>query len=187
MKCFSQIIFVSTLLLISTSCSDDDDNGNTNPTPSGHGGSATFVIDGALSGEMTGVADFKPFEMSGIHTWNINILDQGPVSYTISIGQTGSEPIARPEPGTYTLGIDNPINPSGDIYTTSYAHYGESQATQDSYAVGLDNTSGVMVITTSTDNLIEGTFEFSAARFDDDGNIQTINVAEGEFSAVPRQ
>src|SRR5690554_127226 len=93
------------LFLIFTSCSDDDDNNNTPPDQTGHQGSSSFTVSGELEREHTGIADFRAFEMAGVHTWDITLIDMDPYTFNLSFLQTGGEPIAAPGVGTYQLGI----------------------------------------------------------------------------------
>lgn len=184
MKFYLSSLLVLPLIFLFTSCSDDDDSNNTPPDETGgHGGSASFTVSGELEGEHTGIADFRAFEMNGVHTWDINILDQSPITYTISFVQTGGEPIDAPAIGTYPLELSK----ADDVYIANYSHYEESPFQGEDYVVGIDGTSGELEITSSTDELIEGTFSFTAVRLDDDGQVAgTITVTDGEFSAVPR-
>ena len=186
MKFFLSILSVIGSVLIFTSCSDDDDNSSTGPTgggTGGHGGSASFDVSGDVEASHSGIADFRAFEMNGIYTWDINMLDNSPITFNLSFVQTGFEPIEQPGPGTYELGFGS----TGD-YSASYAVYEDDNPFGgEDYLVGFGETSGELVITTSTDELIEGTFSFSAARLDDDGMVDgTVTVTNGEFSAVPR-
>ncbi|MCA1763609.1 MAG: DUF6252 family protein [Cryomorphaceae bacterium] len=186
MKSFAHILFVISSFLIFTSCGGDDDSNNPPSDPGGHGGSASFDISGEIEGEHSGIADFRAFEMAGVYNWDITIINQDPITFNISFLQQGEDPIDRPGEGTYELGI-NPGNQSNDIYTGSYVNYGGNPSEQDNYTIGIDETSGTMEITSSSDELIEGTFSFTAARIGDDGNVAgTIEVTNGEFSAVPR-
>lgn len=172
--------------MIFTSCSDDDNNSSTGPSGGGmegHGGSASFDVSGDVEASHSGIADFRAFEMNGIHTWDITMLDNSPITFNLSFLQTGFEPIEQPGPGTYELGIG-----SGEGYSTSYTTYeADNPFEGEDYLVGFGDTSGELIITTSTDELIEGTFSFTAARLGDDGMIDgTVEVTNGEFSAVPR-
>ena len=171
--------------MIFTACSDDDDNTTTPPPtdPGGHGGSASFTIEGDHAGEYTGIADFRAFEMAGVYTWDILIMNQDPITYNLSFAQTGGEPIDRPEVGTYELGISQ----SDDVYLTSFSYYEETPFQGQDYLVGVGQTSGTLVITTSSESLMEGTFSFTAIHYDDEGmEGGSIEVTDGEFSAVPR-
>lgn len=185
MKFYLSSLLVLPLIFLFTSRSDDDDSNNTPPDETGgHGGSASFTVSGELEGEHTGIADFRAFEMAGVHTWDITLIDQDPITFNVSFAQTGGEPIDRPGPGTYPLGIDIQ---SDNTYMTTYEHFDDNPLQGESYTVGINETSGVMEITSSTDELIEGTFSFTAVRLDDDGQVAgTITVTDGEFSAVPR-
>jgi hypothetical protein len=150
-----------------------------------HSGSSSFVVSGEIEGEYSGIADFRAFEMSGVHTWDITLIDQNPITFNISFAQFGEEPIAAPPVGTYTLAI-NPGNQEDDIYQTTFEYFEEDPLQGDNYTVGIDGTSGVLEITTSTEDLIEGTFSFTAVRMENGVTAGTIEVTNGEFSAVPR-
>lgn len=175
------ISFVSFFII--SACSGDDDLPD---IPGEHNGSVTFQVSGEIEGEYSGIADFRAFEMSGIHTWDITMIDQDPITFSVSFTQVGSEPIDRPDPGTYELGI-TPGNQSEDTYMGSFENYVDGPFQSDSYTVGIGDTTGELIITSSSDELIEGTFSFTAVRIDDEGNLgETIAVTDGEFSAVPR-
>lgn len=184
-KVFCEYSFSIKSVLILTPCSEDDDSNNPISDPSGHGRSASFDISGEIEGEYSGIADFRAFEMAGLYNWDITIIDQDPITFNLSFLQQGAEPIDRPGEGTYQLDI-NPGNQSDDIYTKTYENYGDNPSEQDNYTVGIGKTSGTMEITSSTDELIEGTFPFTTARIDDGMIAGTIEVTNGEFSAVPR-
>ncbi|MEX2483184.1 MAG: hypothetical protein WED10_01405 [Brumimicrobium sp.] len=146
-------------------------------------GSSSFVVSGELEGEYSGIAYFRPFDRNGLHSWGITLIDQKPMTFTISFAQTSGEPIAAPEVGSYTLGI-NPGNRKDDIYLTSFEYFESDPFKRESYSVGISETSGVLEITTSTDELIEGTFSFTAVRLEKGVVAGNIEVTEGEFSAV---
>ncbi|MEX1191245.1 MAG: hypothetical protein WEA99_04675 [Brumimicrobium sp.] len=146
-------------------------------------GNSSFVVSGELEGEYSGVAYFRPFERNGLHSWGITLIDQKPMTFTVSFAQTSSEPISAPEEGLYTLGI-NPGNRKDDIYSTSFEYFESDPLKRESYSVGFGETSGVLEITKSTEELIEGTFAFSAVRLEKGMVAGTIEVTEGKFSAV---
>lgn len=162
-------------LLLTLSCSDNssgpDDNGL---------GEASFTIAGDLEGEKTGIANFRAFEMSGIYTWDILIQDTGQITYDISFSMLSDEAIERPEPGTYDIALSGF---GGEDFNGSYSDYNDSQFNPTNYTVGISSTSGTLNITNSSEDLVEGTFQFTAVDADSGG---TITVSEGEFSAVPR-
>jgi hypothetical protein len=146
-------------------------------------GSSSFVVSGELEGDYSGVAYFRPFERNGLHSWGITLIDQQPMTFTVSFAQTSSDPISAPEVGVYDLGI-NPGNMKDDIYLTSFEYFESDPLKRESYSVGFGETSGVLEITKSTKELIEGTFTFSAVRLDKGIVAGTIEVTEGKFSAV---
>ncbi len=176
-------LLVLPLFLLFTSCSDDDDSNTPPDETAQHGGSASFTVSGELQGDHTGIADFRAFEMNGIHTWDITLIDQNPITFNISFVQTSDAPIDAPGVGTYQLEISQDEN----VYLTSYEHFDDNPLQGENYSVGIDGTSGVLEITSSAPDLIEGTFSFTAVRLDDNGQVAgTIEVTDGEFSAVPR-
>lgn len=145
-------------------------------------GSASFVVSGELEGEYSGIAYFRPFERNGLHSWGITLIDQNPMTFTVSFAQTSSEPISAPEVGVYTLGI-NPGNRKDDVYLTSLEYFESDPLKRESYSVGFGESSGVLEITKSTDELIEGTFSFNAVRLEKGLVAGDIEVTEGSFSA----
>lgn len=182
MKFYLNSLFVLPLFVLFIACSDDDDSNNPPPQQTDQQGSSSFTVAGDQEGEHSGIADFRAFEMNGIHTWDITLQDHSPMNFNISFMQTGSEPISAPGVGTYDLAASL----AEDAYITTYDHYDDNPLQGMNYTVGLAGTSGVMEITSSSDNLIEGNFSFTAALLDDDGNARTIEVTDGVFSAVPR-
>lgn len=171
-------LFLSTVLIAAYACSD-------NSTESGGksgAGEGSFTISGDLDGENTGIANFRAFEMSGVHTWDINILDQNPITYTIDFRLMSDEPIDRPQPGTYELSTSSF---DGTTFTGTYTFFENNQMKPDGYIVAApaSNTEGTLIITASSDDIVEGTFHFTAKNIETGG---TITVSNGEFSAVPR-
>lgn len=162
--------------MISLSCSDN----SSGPKDDGLG-EASFTTSGDIEGKNTGIANFRAFEMSGIHTWDILIQDMDPITYEISFAQLSDEPIDRPETGTYDIGISS--FGSTDDFLGSYSDYRENQFSPKSYTVGISGSSGTLTITKSSKDLVEGTFQFTAVNADSGS---TVSVTKGEFSAVPR-
>jgi hypothetical protein len=146
-------------------------------------GSSSFVISGELEGEYSGVAYFRPFERNGLHSWGITLIDQKPMTYTVSFAQTSNEPISIPEVGEYTLGLSLG-NRQDDVYLTSLESFESDPMKRKSYSVGIGETSGTLKITKSTKELIEGTFKFTAVRLEKGKVAGEIEVTDGEFSAV---
>lgn len=175
-KKYSFSVIVASILIF-TSCSDD----STGPSGTDFG-EASFDISGAIEGQKEGFADFRAFEMSGVYTWDILIIDEPPRTFEISFSQISlNEPISRPSTGTYKLGLG-----SDSDFSASYSE--GSLARPDSYSAFGDYT-GTLVITSSSDDIIEGTFEFEAINLDDieEENVAEISISNGQFRAVPRQ
>jgi len=171
---YRYVTFIS-FILIFTSCSDDSTG------PSGDDlGEASFEISGAIEGQKEGFANFRAFEMSGVNTWDILLIDEPPRSFEISFSQVSlNESISRPSTGTYKLGLD-----SDSDFSASYSE--GSLARPDSYLTTFGEYSGTLVITSSSDDKIEGTFEFNAVNLDEE-NGEEIIIRNGQFRAVPRQ
>ena len=166
---------ISVTILSFISCSDDSTG------PSGNDlGEASFEISGAIEGQKEGFANFRAFEMSGVNTWDILIIDEPPRSFEISFSQVSlNESISRPSTGTYKLGLG-----SDSDFTASYTD--GSLASPDSYLATFGEYGGTLVITSSSDDKIEGTFEFNAVNLDEE-NGEEIIITNGQFRAVPRQ
>src|SRR5690554_2660736 len=169
MKYIFNTLLLIALLFTFTACSDDDNGG---PSTGGGGGSdqqgtASFTVSGDVEGEYTGIADFRAFEMSGIHTWDIGLKDYSPRTFNISFRQFGDEPIDAPSVGNYSLDLSQ----EEGVYLTSFEHFdSDNPSPGGEYTVGMGETSGVLKITSSTDTRIEGTFSFTASRLEDDGD-----------------
>jgi hypothetical protein len=146
-------------------------------------GSSSFVVSGELEGEHSGIAYFRSFERNGLHSWGITLIDQQPMTFTISFAQTSDKQISAPKVGQYTLGI-NPGNRQDDIYLTSLEYFETDSRKRSSYSVGFGKSSGVLEITKSTKERIEGTFEFTAVRLEKGSIAGNIEVSKGKFSAL---
>ncbi|MCC5907926.1 MAG: hypothetical protein JJU13_17060 [Balneolaceae bacterium] len=166
-------ISIIVLLVVLISCSDDSTGPEANDL-----GEASFVISGAVEGQKEGFANFRAFEMSGVHTWDILIIDAQPRSFEISISAFSNEPLSRPSTGTYQLGLTQDSD-----YAASYSE--GSLAQPDSYTTTFNENTGTLVITSSSDDEIEGTFEFTAVNIDEEDTEQ-ISISNGQFRAVPR-
>jgi hypothetical protein len=112
--------------------------------------------------------------MSGVYTWDILIIDEQPRSFEISIRNSSGELLTRPSTGTYRLGVT-----SDSDYAATYSE--GSLAKPTTYSTLSGENTGTMVITSSTDDEITGTFEFTAIN-----SGQQITISNGQFRAVPR-
>jgi len=177
-------LFISSLLIIFlgfTACSDS----STNSSSQMNTGTGSFTISGDVEGNKTGIADFRAYESAGVHTWDILIYDHNPMTFNVSFNLLSNDPIDRPSVGTYELSTGNF---QGTEFMGIFTDYSEGMSQSEGYNVGIGGTGGTLTITTSSENLMEGTFEFTAVTFDDDGAIDgSVSVTDGEFSAVPRQ
>lgn len=175
---FAVILFIS--------CSDDsttsEDNGNSNL------GEATIVVSGDVEGERSGLADFWSSNQAGTHLWDISMNDLNPQTFSFSFTWFSVQQIERPEAGTYT--IDNSTLP-----TVTYTHvenedFGNAVDYTNTVCPNETSTGGELVITSSTDEEIVGSFDVTLSNTDIDEmgncvNNGTIQVT-GDFTATDR-
>lgn len=181
----TSIILVLLLSLIS--CSSDDDN----PNNGQEFGSFELTVTGDIEATKSGFADFTQFNFSSLQDWSIDMFDPNGSSQTMDLSISTSsavEDVSRPEPGTYDIGF-SATDPS--VFSAIYVHIPNgnfSESVEYSTLPISDDTSygGTLTITTSTENTVSGSFEFTAAKVDDNLNITgEINVS-GEFTANKR-
>jgi len=131
--------------------------GSSDPATDPGLGTASFTISGDIEGEREGIANFRAFEMSGVHTWDINILDQSPITYTIAFMLWSDEIIEWPSPGTYNLVMGNF---DGTEFHGTYSDMSESSTHPEGYVVNLpgSETQGTLNITSSSENLVNSVF-----------------------------
>ena len=169
------LLFFSGLLM--AACSSDDDNG-----PSDETSSVSFTVAGDIEAEKSGVATASVTQVGQSNLFSIVMSNGANVQQTFTLSffsVPGSAPVDFPEPGDYAIGSLNQADywlvytdlTSGD----PFVEYGLT------YPV-----SGTLTITSSTENWLEGEFQFQAEGNEDTlGNPQgMIVVTEGEFRAV---
>lgn len=188
MKSIINILTVIGLVVFFSSCSDDDDSSSAAPPPGGgQQGSASFTVSGGVEGEYSGTAEFMALETTiGTHIWGIYLFDQNPLTFNIDFQLFDqSEAIELPGTGTYPLGLGW----SNELFLGSCEFFEDgSFIPLENYNIGAGGGTGELVITTSTDELVEGTFSFTAVALDDLANVvDSVVVSNGVFSAVPEQ
>lgn len=161
-------------LLCMAGCGDDDANGNAGSgSASGEG---SFDISGDFEEHMSGWAHFDDdYPLDGY--WRISIgLDwEWELNFTQDSG--------RPDPGTYELG--NFSSAAAGDFGVAF-HHADSQP--DVYSPGAGETVGTIEITESSEDLVEGTFEATLHRSNEDGAVDGhVEITDGTFSAVQRQ
>ncbi|WP_297337890.1 hypothetical protein [Algoriphagus sp.] len=158
------------ILITFSSCKDQED---TNPISSDQ---ISFEVSGAISGEKTGSSYVVVVEGSNSYVISSNdgtsFDDQ---TFSLSFYKSfADQDLSNPAPGTYPIGtVADVLNVDGFwvVYTD----------TQSGKEYGARNVDGTLTITSSSNNQLAGTFEFSAGSFNEgDGNIQ---ISQGTFSA----
>ncbi len=183
-----KIIKITSLLLLVTffsgSCSKDDKQ-----EPNFELGKVTLSITGDVEGTFSGIADFDVVSTSQTQVWTMNMYDYNPQIFSLSLVDISIEDVSRPEPGVYTIGSSVSADYSAvfDYFPGGNYEQGKSYSTShilDGF-IGSD-TYGILTITSSNDNTVQGSFEFNAHRLDDRMNvIGTVKVV-AEFTANKR-
>lgn len=182
--CFLVIGFIGI-----SSCSKDDDDG---VPPDSEMGSATVKVTGEVEDEFTGMVDFELDQYSNTYMFDISIHDFSPQTFSVSFHAMSfsDDDLEIPGPGTYTLGtfpkadygaefihiIDEDFVNTFDYYSFDFLPENEED----------EDVTGVLSITSSNEDKMEGSFEFTAHRTDDDLNILGTVEVSGEFSAHRR-
>ncbi len=188
---FKALLLLTGLCLVITmavSCSDNSAGPDDGP---GGKGQASFTISGAVSGQKTGVAEFYNFSAFGIHTWTIDIYDLGPSTYELSLFKVSNSPISNPAPGSYDLGNDLFTN---DGFVATYTDGVGPNSTEYSPILSAlcpgvsEDEGGTLIIESSNNDRIKGSFSFKGSDFDfdDNGNcvvLGTVTVS-GQFNAT---
>lgn len=176
-----QILYIFISIFIFSCGSDDEGASNAN-----NFGDFQLSLNGDLSGSKNGFADFASMDSFGIQTWEISLNDNNPQTLSLQFmlsSATGN--INRPEPGTYEIGFS--AN-SDSVFLANYVNIPDGNF-QDSeeYSTFVETYGGTLTIEASTDNIVAGSFEFTAAKEDDNFNVIGSIEVEGTFSATARQ
>lgn len=157
MKTFQKTFFlflvtISSLVII-TSCNSDDDN-NTPPVAD------TFYIKFKANGVQQNFTDIAIVNSLSKAIIGNDENQTKTVVITIPLDATA---------GTYTI-TDEPsnVNSYGILYSS------------DNESISTSNATGTLIITEINDNIIKGTFNFTAENTD--SGPATITVIEGEFN-----
>ena len=116
----------------------------------------------------------------------ISMLDFSPQTFTLSLDMTVMDENApQPGPGTYQIGSDssNPGSPFFNATLTLIENEDFANAVEyHTYVTG----GGTLTITTSNEDELSGSMDFTADEYDDTLNkVGTVDVI-GSFSAVPQ-
>jgi len=140
-------------------------------------GSVTFQVSGAVEGDKEGMADFWAMSAYSINSWEIATNDYNPQSFSMQFQKTSQSEIENPDPGTYSIGG------GPDDYLAIFIDTENGFEDSVEYNTFYEETGGTLEITHSSDDLIRGTFSFTAS--DEDGN--TVSISNGQIEAKPRQ
>ena len=185
----SSIILAICISFAFASCSNDDDKssgpaGGT-PNPAAALGTVNLTISGDVEGQRSGIADFDIIDLGFMQTWDLNLYDHSPQTFDLSFVHMATDGSGgRPAPGTYEIG--NSVSEQ-KVFWVDYTHIENQDFANSIEYSAMYGQAGTLVITTSNEQLVSGTFEFTAHQYDDDSMeiIGTINVS-GSFSAKKR-
>jgi hypothetical protein len=164
-----------------TSCSDDDDSngGGGAPPPSPPAqDQMSFTLSGDLEGEKTGQAFVFVAGAGGVSNVVLSGNDgpgitEGAQTFSLNFYQSGDQ---VPEEGTYEIGFEQGSNGTG--FWVLYESFEDGPANPVSYG-GVSGSSGTLEITSASETMISGTFEFTAVNASGDELI----VENGIFNA----
>lgn len=147
-------------------------------------GEATITVTGEVEGTYSGMADFHYIDHTSGASWEIFLHDSSPAMFSLTIMQFGvDEDVTRPGTGTYSIG--------GAVladYAGVFSFYDGNPMSSIEYGTEIkDGDAGSLTITSSDENTVKGTFQFTADRHDDEMNVVGTINASGEFTANKRQ
>lgn len=165
--------------------SDDDSSTNSNM------GSFELTVTGDFEATKSGFADFDSLDAFSLQSWSIDMSDAKENQQSMSLSLSASsavQDVSRPTPGTYQINFSAT---DASIYNAIYAHIPNNNflETEEYSTLPLSdgNYSGTLTITKSTEENVSGSFEFTAAKTDDDFNISGEITVKGEFNAYKRR
>ncbi len=168
---------ILTLLFTFTACSGDDDNGGNGDDPNVGANEITFDISGAVEGNKSGSSYVVIVEGYSYMISNNDGTLGSDQTFSLAFHKSFEDenPSANPAPGTY------PIGNSVDVLDVDgfWVVYTDTQTDQE---FGGQNVNGTLTITSTNNNQLKGTFEFTADGFP--GTEGTITVTNGSFSAA---
>lgn len=156
------------------------------PGRSSVSGSFSIAVEGGAEEQKRVHADFEAIE-SGltVNVWELQLRDTRPWTVTLTLTRQMQGPPEPPPVGTYEIGY-RPVD--ARVFSAVLVRRGNRDGESREYSTFHPDTGGTLTITESTDDLVSGTFEFTAVR-DDGGSgreAERIVVSAGEFSARPR-
>lgn len=141
-----------------------------------------LTVTGDVQGTFTGMADFDALETGQSQIWSLSMHDYRPQTFSLAFLRM-NKGLKNPEVGTYTVGTG-----AGADFSAIFTHIVDENfsAAREFSSFG-DGTSGTLTIESATDQMIKGSFDFSATGYDD--QIQQLNTVhiKGKFKANKRQ
>lgn len=165
------------LLVLLSSCSGDDSSS------SGNLNTVSIEVTGDFEAEKLGIADFGLIDIGSTNSWELNMSDINPQTFNLRfVLNSVNQAIQRPTPGTYEIGFETNSN---SVFTAFYIDVPNGNLSESKEYTTLDeNYGGTLTIDSSDNDVVTGSFEFTAAHVDEDFNvIGEINVV-GEFEAL---
>jgi hypothetical protein len=160
---------------------DPDVGTNGNGQTSDASVTASGGIDAAHTCVFPGcVASFGAIDSGSLHTWQIEIADY--TNFHVNIAQNSFEgPVSRPGPGTYDIG-----HASDADFEAEYSNTEGGLNDDHSYSTSFlfEVVGGTLTIDSSSDERVEGSFEFVAAHIDSWEEPEGTVTVTGTFSAI---
>ena len=179
-----KLVALVVMSLASTSCSSDDEGSSENLDF----GNFELSVTGDFTQETNGFADFDSLSAFGVNSWEISMNDTNPstVSLQLSLVSSTGE-VSQPSPGTYEIGFEANSN---NVFYAIYTHIPNGNFMQaveySTINEGETSYGGTLEIEESTNDLVKGSFQFTAASVDDNFNVIGEISVSGEFTAKKR-
>lgn len=174
MKTMRKPTFAVPLMIIAfatfVACSDN----STNADFEEEFGQGSFTLSGDVQSSFEGAAIFVTTIAGGIHTGTLVISDDAEDAFSLVFTTSSTNPISIPT-GNYAIDIPESIG-DGTTFIATFTDFTNDvpKVFQTKQDVG-----GSLTVSRSTDQLLEGTFQFEAL-----GDNKEEVTFEGSFSAV---
>ncbi|MCC5940222.1 MAG: hypothetical protein JJU37_01665 [Balneolaceae bacterium] len=180
-----KLIYLSAIFLLAftlTFCSDDH--------PVGPGsddlGEVEISVTGDVQTSFEGIADFDLMDEFSINQWELFFNDISPQTFSVQIFTNNADEMERPSEGTYEIGSDPNAE---EVFTAIFNELEEDLTDGTEYTTFHDDSGGELVITESSEDVVRGSFTFTAKSVDSETNEidGEVEVTSGEFVAVQRE
>lgn len=169
------------LVVLITAC----DSNNNGADPITNADDFQLEVSGDFQTTASGFADFEGRSAFGVNSWEISMNDNNPQTLSLQLSlNSSSSDVSRPSPGTYDVGFEPN---STSVFTAIYTHIPDgSFVNSEEYSTLSEGFGGTLTITSSSENRVEGSFDFSLAKTDDNFNVTGEIEVKGEFTASKR-